>query len=103
VRNQIEGGIVQSASWTLYEQLPFDPRGIRAFDWGTYPIMRFSAVPAQINVHLIDRPGMPFLGVAEAAMGPTAGAIGNALFNATGERLRDLPLAGESLKARIAP
>ncbi|AQV97920.1 xanthine dehydrogenase family protein molybdopterin-binding subunit [Cupriavidus necator] len=103
VRNQIEGGILQSASWTLYEQLRFDEAGIRSFDWGTYPIMRFSTVPTQINVHLIDRPGAPFLGVAEAAMGPTAGAIGNALFDATGVRLRDMPLGGERLRARIAP
>ncbi|MWL91035.1 molybdopterin cofactor-binding domain-containing protein [Cupriavidus sp. SW-Y-13] len=103
VRNQIEGGILQAASWSLYEQLRFDPQGIRSFDWGTYPILRFSAVPAQVNVHLIDRPGMPFLGVAEAAMGPTAGAIGNALFDATGHRLRDMPLAGERLKNLIAP
>ncbi|RDK08193.1 xanthine dehydrogenase family protein molybdopterin-binding subunit [Cupriavidus lacunae] len=103
VRNQLEGGILQSASWTLYEQLHFDEAGIRSFDWGTYPIMRFSTVPTQINVHLIDRPGAPFLGVAEAAMGPTAGAIGNALFDATGVRLRDMPLGGERLRARIAP
>lgn len=103
VRNQIEGGILQSASWTLYEQLRFDTTGIRSFDWGTYPIMRFSAVPTQVNVHLINRPGAPFLGVAEAAMGPTAGAIGNALFDATGVRLRDMPLGGERLQARIAP
>lgn len=65
--------------------------------------MRFSSVPTQINVHLIDRPGAPFLGVAEAAMGPMAGAIGNALLDATGVRLRDMPLGGESLRARIAP
>lgn len=103
VRNQIEGGILQSASWTLYEQLQFDATGIRSFDWGTYPIMRFSTVPTQVNVHLIDRPGAPFLGVAEASMGPTAGAIGNAVFDATGVRLRDMPLGGESLRARIAP
>ncbi|WP_454766517.1 molybdopterin cofactor-binding domain-containing protein [Cupriavidus campinensis] len=103
VRNQIEGGILQSASWTLYEQLRFDAAGIRSFDWGTYPIMRFSSVPAQIHVHLINRPGAPFLGVAEAAMGPAAGAIGNALFDATGVRLRDMPLGGEPLRARIAP
>ena len=103
VRNQIEGGILQSASWTLYEQLRYDEKSIHSFDWGSYPIMRFSAVPTAINVHLIDRPGKPFLGVAEAAMGPTAGALGNALFDATGVRLRDMPLSGESLRARIAP
>lgn len=103
VRNQIEGGILQSASWTLYEQLRFEANGVRSFDWGSYPILRFSAVPAQVRVHLVDRPGAPFLGVAEAAMGPTAGAIGNALFDATGQRMRDMPLAGERLRNLIAP
>lgn len=101
IRNQIEGGVIQSASWTLYEQLQFDTKRIRSFDWSSYPILRFSAVPRSVNVHLIDRPGAPFLGAAEASMGPTAGALGNALFDATGKRLRDLPLAGESLRKLI--
>ncbi len=101
IRNQIEGGVIQSASWTLYEQLQFDTQRIRSFDWSSYPILRFSAVPRSVNVHLIDRPGAPFLGAAEASMGPTAGALGNALFDATGKRLRDMPLAGESLHKLI--
>ncbi|MDR8399985.1 molybdopterin-dependent oxidoreductase [Paraburkholderia sp. USG1] len=101
IRNQIEGGVIQSASWTLYEQLQFDTKGIRSFDWSSYPILRFSAVPRSVNVHLIDQPGAPFLGAAEASMGPTAGALGNALFDATGKRLRDLPLAGEGLRKLI--
>ncbi|PQV44857.1 molybdopterin cofactor-binding domain-containing protein [Paraburkholderia sp. BL21I4N1] len=101
IRNQIEGGVIQSASWTLYEELKFDTSRIRSFDWSSYPILRFSAVPRGVNVHLINRPGMPFLGVAEASMGPAAGALGNALFDATGQRLRDMPLAGESLRKRI--
>ncbi|KVE45582.1 xanthine dehydrogenase family protein molybdopterin-binding subunit [Burkholderia sp. BDU5] len=101
VRNQIEGGIIQSASWTLYESLQYDTARIRSFDWSSYPILRFSAAPSRLNVHLIDRPGMPFLGVAEAAMGPTAGAIANALFDATGKRLRDMPLGGDKLRELI--
>jgi nicotinate dehydrogenase subunit B len=101
IRNQIEGGVIQSASWTLYEDLQFDTKRIRSFDWSSYPILRFSAVPRSVNVHLIDRPGAPFLGAAEASMGPTAGALGNALFDATGKRLRDMPLAGESLRSQI--
>jgi len=101
IRNQIEGGVIQSASWTLYEALQFDTSRIRSFDWSSYPILRFSAAPRSINVHLIDRPGAPFLGAAEASMGPTAGALGNALFDATGQRLRDMPLAGDSLRRRI--
>ncbi|MFP3610417.1 molybdopterin cofactor-binding domain-containing protein [Paraburkholderia sp. SIMBA_050] len=101
IRNQIEGGVIQSASWTLYEALKFDTQRIRSFDWSSYPILRFSAVPRSLNVHLLDRPGAPFLGAAEASMGPTAGALGNALFDATGQRLRDMPLAGDGLRRRI--
>jgi CO/xanthine dehydrogenase Mo-binding subunit len=101
IRNQIEGGVVQAASWTLYEELKFDTSRIRSFDWSTYPVLRYSAAPRSINVHLIDRPGAPFLGAAEASMGPTAGALTNALFDATGKRLRDMPLAGDGLRELI--
>ncbi|QBR02005.1 xanthine dehydrogenase family protein molybdopterin-binding subunit [Paraburkholderia pallida] len=101
VRNQIEGGIVQSASWTLHEELRYDTSRVRSFDWGTYPILRYSSVPKSIEVHLIDRPGAPFLGVAEGSMGPTAGALGNAIFDATGKRLREMPLAGDGLRKLI--
>jgi CO/xanthine dehydrogenase Mo-binding subunit len=97
IRNQVEGGILQSASWSLYERLQFGPEGIASVDWASYPIMRYSNVPAKVDVVLIDRPGTPFLGVAEAAQGPMAGALGNALADATGKRLRDLPLAGPHL------
>ncbi|MBN3779243.1 xanthine dehydrogenase family protein molybdopterin-binding subunit [Burkholderia sp. Ac-20345] len=101
IRNQIEGGIVQSASWTLYEALRYDTARIRSFDWSSYPILRFSSVPDSIRVHLVDRPGAPFLGAAEASMGPTAGALANALFDATGKRVRDMPLAGDALRRQI--
>ncbi|MBB2931401.1 xanthine dehydrogenase family protein molybdopterin-binding subunit [Paraburkholderia silvatlantica] len=100
-RNQIEGGIVQSASWTLHEELRYDTSRIRSFDWGTYPILRFDSAPKRIDVHLIDRPGAPFLGTAEASMGPAAGALANALFDATGKRVREMPLAGDALKKLI--
>ncbi len=93
LRNQAEGGIVQSASWTLYEKVAFDDTRIRSVDWSTYPIMRFDSVPESIEVHIIDRPGQPFLGTGEAAQGPTSAAIGNAVAHATGTRMRDLPLA----------
>ncbi|MFM0188599.1 molybdopterin-dependent oxidoreductase [Paraburkholderia nemoris] len=101
IRNQIEGGLIQSTSWTLYEQLQFDTARIRSFDWSSYPILRYSAAPRSLNVHLINRPGLPFLGAAEASMGPTAGALGNALFDATGKRLRDMPLGGNNLRRLI--
>jgi nicotinate dehydrogenase subunit B len=102
VRNQVEGGILQTASWTLYEETRFDTRGITSYDWSTYPIMRFSSVPRRVDVHLIDRPGLPFLGVGEAAQGPAAAVLANAIADATGARIRDLPLAGARLKAALA-
>jgi CO/xanthine dehydrogenase Mo-binding subunit len=101
VRNQVEGGILQTASWTLYEQTTFDTQRITSFDWSTYPIMRFSSTPKRVEVHLIDRPGLPFLGVGEAAQGPGAAVLANAIADATGARLRELPLAGARLKAAL--
>ena len=92
LRNQIEGGILQSASWTLHERVAFDRMRIRSHDWSSYPILRFDGVPESLDVHIVDRPGDPFLGTGEAAQGPAAAAIGNAVANASGRRLRDLPL-----------
>ena len=101
VRNQIEGGIVQSTSWTLREAVAFDETRIRSRDWSTYPILRFADLPDHVEVHLIDRPGQPFLGTGESAQGPTAAAIANAVANATGVRIRELPLTPARVKAAI--
>ncbi|WP_019996985.1 xanthine dehydrogenase family protein molybdopterin-binding subunit [Aureimonas ureilytica] len=101
IRNQIEGGIVQAASWTLFEEVAFDAAGPASRDWGTYPILRFADVPASIEVHLVDRVGEPFLGTGEAAQGPMAAAIGNALAQAAGVRLRDLPLRPDRITAAL--
>jgi CO/xanthine dehydrogenase Mo-binding subunit len=101
IRNQIEGGILQSASWTLYESVTFDRTRITSRDWSSYPILRFSAVPDSVEVHVIDRPGQPFLGTGEAAQGPAAAAIGNALADASGVRVRELPMTAERVKAAI--
>jgi nicotinate dehydrogenase subunit B len=96
--NQIEGAIVQSTSWTLYESVTFDDTRITSIDWQTYPILRFDAVPERIDVHIINRPGQPFLGSGEAGQGPAAASIANAIANATGKRLRDLPLTRKRIK-----
>jgi CO/xanthine dehydrogenase Mo-binding subunit len=101
IRNQIEGGILQSASWTLYEQVGFDKTRVTSRDWASYPILRFSAVPESVEVHVIDRPGQPFLGAGEASQGPAAAAIANAIAQAVGARLRDLPLTRERIKAAM--
>jgi nicotinate dehydrogenase subunit B len=98
--NQTEGGIVQSTSWTLKEQVTFDPAGITSRDWSTYPILTFPELP-EIKVMVIDRPGERSLGAGEAAQGPTAAAIANAVAHATGARLRDLPLLPERVKVAM--
>ena len=101
IRNQIEGGIVQSLSWSLYESVAFDDTRIISRDWSSYPIMRFASVPQSIDVHIIDRPGTPFLGTGEATQGPAAAALANALASATGVRIRELPLTSIRVKAAI--
>ena len=70
-------------------------------DWQTYPILRFNAVPDQIEVHIINRPGQPFLGSGETGQGPAAASIANAIAHATGKRLRDLPLTRKRIKQAI--
>ncbi len=94
---QLEGAVLQSASWTLYEQVTFDERGITSLDWETYPIMRFDNVP-EITTVLINRPGQPYLGPSECAVGPTGAAIANAIRDATGFRLRRLPFTADAIR-----
>ena len=99
--NQIEGAIVQSMSWTLYEAVTFDDTRITSVDWQTYPILRFNSVPDSIEVHIINRPGQPFLGSGETGQGPAAASIANAIADATGKRLRHLPLTRKRIKDAI--
>jgi nicotinate dehydrogenase subunit B len=96
--NQTEGGIIQATSWTLKERVGFDRGGIVSRDWESYPILTFPEVPV-VNVTVLDRPTEKSLGAGEAAQGPMAAAIANAVAHATGARLRDLPLAPERVKA----
>jgi len=100
LKNQIEGGIIQSASWTLYEQVRFDKTGIRSRDWASYPIMTMPDVP-KVAVELINRPSERSLGAGEGSQGPAVAAIANAVAHATGKRLRDLPLDAGRVKAAL--
>jgi nicotinate dehydrogenase subunit B len=100
VRNQVEGGAVQAASWTLKERVRFDRCRVNSVDWETYPVLRFSEVPP-VDVVLLDRPDLPSVGAGEIAQGPTAAAIGNALAAAVGARVRDLPLTAERVIAAL--
>ncbi len=101
VSNQIEGGLIQSLSWSLKEEVKFDDTKVLSNDWSSYPILTFSEVPP-VSVVLIDRPGAPFLGTGEASQGPTSAALGNAVFDATGVRFRRLPLTPERVKEGLS-
>jgi CO/xanthine dehydrogenase Mo-binding subunit len=100
VINQLEGGIIQSASWVLKEQVRFDTASGGPIDWETYPVLRFSEVP-EIAIDLVASDSDTPLGVGEATAGPTAAAIGNAASRALGIRMRDLPLTRERIMARL--
>lgn len=94
---QIEGGIIQSVSWTLKESVGFDRTKVTSRDWAGYPILTFPEIP-KVEVHMIDRPDEKPLGCGEASQGPTAAAIANAVRNALGRRIRDLPLSADRIK-----
>src|SRR5215470_10441502 len=100
VANQVEGGIVQAVSWVLKEQVRFDQSRITTRTWDDYSILRFSEAPP-VEVTIIDRPDQPSLGMGEAVAGPTAAAIANAVFDAIGIRVRDLPLTRERVMVAI--
>jgi nicotinate dehydrogenase subunit B len=98
--SQTEGGIVQSASWTLKEQVRFDKNGITSRDWASYPILTMVEAP-KVEVELINRPNERPLGVGEGSQGPAVAAIANAFAHATGKRIRDLPMNPERVKAAL--
>ena len=95
---QLEGGVIQAASWTLHEAVAFDRDGIASRDWDSYPILGFDNVPSFETV-LIDPGRAPFLGAGEATAGPTAAAIANAVYAATGLRLRRIPFTPDEVRA----
>ncbi|MGA2291832.1 molybdopterin cofactor-binding domain-containing protein [Bradyrhizobium sp.] len=98
VINQIEGGAIQATSWVLKERVGFDRQRITTTSWTDYPILRFSEVP-EVEVELIARPELEPVGAGEAAHGPVSAAIANAVFDALGVRVRDLPITRDSLIA----
>jgi nicotinate dehydrogenase subunit B len=100
VANQMEGGAIQATSWTLKEAVRFDRQRITSDTWETYPILRFSEVPA-VEVEILNRPEERSLGAGEAAHPPTAAAIGNAIFDALGVRVRALPITRERIIAAM--
>jgi CO/xanthine dehydrogenase Mo-binding subunit len=100
VENQIEGGAIQATSWALKERVRFDKLTVTSDSWESYPILRFSEVPA-VDVELLADNGNPSLGVGEAAQGPTVAAVANALYAALNVRVRALPLTPEHVTAAM--
>ena len=96
VTNQMEGGAVQTVSWVLKEAVQFDRTRILSNTWENYPILRFSEVPS-VEVKVLDRPSEKSLGAGEATHGPVAAAIANAIADAIGVRVRDMPLSQDNI------
>ncbi|HEY4024866.1 MAG TPA: molybdopterin cofactor-binding domain-containing protein [Candidatus Dormibacteraeota bacterium] len=101
VRNQIEGNIVQGLSRALKEEVRFDRSGVLGVDWASYPIITFAELPDDVRIELIDHPELPALGAGEATISVISGALGNAIFDATGRRLRQLPFTADRVKAAL--
>jgi len=100
VRNQVEGNVIQSLSRALKEEVKFDRKGIKSVDWDTYPILKFSEVP-EIEVLLINRLDQPSVGAGEPSQVTTAAAVANAIFDATGARVRQIPFTPDRVKAAL--
>ncbi len=100
VINQIEGGAIQATSWVLKERVRFDRQRITSTSWTDYPILRFSEVP-DVEVEVIQRSDVDPVGAGEAAHGPVTAAIANAVFDALGVRVRDLPITRDRIIAAM--
>jgi CO/xanthine dehydrogenase Mo-binding subunit len=96
LRAQLEGGSIQAASWAIYEEMHWDRDGITSTDWDSYPVIRFDNVPT-MDIVVLDVPGADPVGAGEASPGPTIAAIANALYNATGLRMRRLPFTADAI------
>ncbi|ANN61941.1 aldehyde dehydrogenase (plasmid) [Mesorhizobium loti NZP2037] len=102
VRHQIHGNVIQSTSRVLKEEVNFSSTAVASLEWGAYPIIGFPDVP-DIDVLMVPRPDEPPLGAGESASVPSAAAIANAVFDATGVRFRELPLTPERVRAALNP
>ena len=100
VRAQVEGGILQTISRVLMEEVKFDRSRVLSVDWSSYPIMRFSDLP-ELEIDLVDRPNEPPLGAGEASCAAVGAALANAAYDATGVRLRTVPFTPERVKAAL--
>ena len=102
LRGAIEGAVVQGLSRTLWEEVQFDSRSVTSVDWNTYPILDIRDVPESVEIVVIDGKGRPASGAGEAAHVFVPAAVANAVFDATGVRMRTLPLRSERVRAAMS-
>jgi CO/xanthine dehydrogenase Mo-binding subunit len=98
--NQIEGGLLQGLSRALYEEVRIEDGRVASLDWSAYPILKFTDMP-EVKTQLIARPDLPWSSAGEAGTVSCAAALCNAVFNATGKRIRRLPLTPERIRAAL--
>jgi nicotinate dehydrogenase subunit B len=98
----VEGNIVQGVSRALWEEVTFDRNAVTSVDWITYPILDITETPGQVDVVLINHPEIPPSGAGEPSIRPVAAAIANAIFDATGVRIRRVPFSPERVKAAFS-
>lgn len=102
LQRTIEGNIVHASSRALLEEVAFDPHKVTSIDWITYPILEIGQTPERIDVVAINRPDQPPAGAGEASSRPVAAAIANAIFDATGVRLRRAPFTPAQVRGALA-
>ena len=98
----IEGNIVQGVSRTLWEEVRFDNKNVTSVDWQTYPILDITETPERIDFVLINHPELPPTGAGEPSTRPVAAAIANAIFDATGVRIRRVPFSPDRVKQSLS-
>ena len=100
IKAQVEGGFIQAASWSLYEEVKFDTKEIISIDWDTYKIIGFDNIP-NIKTNVLDKEGLPYLGVGEVVAGPTGAAISNAISDALGQTIKTMPFTKEIITKEL--
>ena len=100
IKAQVEGGFIQAASWSLYEEVKFDTKEIISIDWDTYKIIGFDNIP-NIKTDVLDKEGLPYLGVGEVVAGPTGAAISNAISDALGQTIKTMPFTKEIITKEL--
>ena len=101
LKNQIEGNVIQATSRALKEQVTWDDSRITSVDWDSYPILKFAEVP-DIDIVLINHPDQPAMGAGEPATVTVAPAIANAIYNAVGVRIREVPFLPKKIRALMS-